>query len=712
MLEVSCGGRTWTFPVGAEVVVGRGDDCDVMIDDPRVSRVHLRIDYDNGWVIRDGKSTGGTWIGDRRVQEHRVRGAVRLLLSSDCPVTVRDCLTTSVRIGRSDGNDVVLDDPLASRLHAVATREEGGWRLTPLGDNPVLRHGIPVGDELVPPGAVLTFGATDVTVTADGFTPVTGARRLVVRDVEHQLPGGRRLLSGVDLDVGPGELVAVIGPSGAGKSTFLKVLTGQLVPTAGTVTFDGHDVHSGGDEVRRRIGVVPQEDVMHTKLTARHAMHYAARLRLPSDTSRTERRERVTGALSEVDMVAHGNTRLSRMSGGQRKRVSIALELITEPPLLLLDEPTSGLDPALDRQVMSGLRAIADAGRAVVVVTHNLACLDLCDRILLLAPGGVPLYSGPPGELFGHFGTRDWAEVFTAAAEHPLPAPAPPSDSPSPRLAAPPPALRRPWLHQVRTLVSRHFRLIAADPGYAVFLLLLPVVLGLLVLVVPGTGGLGPPDASEPQEAAQILVLLFVGAAFAGGAGAAREVVAERAVLARERAAGLSPRAYTVSKAVVFGVVSAVQAAVLVTVAVRAKPGPGDPVVLDDAVAELGLALWCTAFASAALALFASALVRSTEQVMPVLVVTVMLQLVLCGGMVPVTGRPVLEQLSWSAPSRWGYAAGASLVDLTGRTPGVEKDPLWEHDPQRWSLALAALTGMSVLPLLGLGRLVRRARRD
>ncbi|MET8758813.1 ATP-binding cassette domain-containing protein [Lentzea sp. NPDC004782] len=712
MLEVSSGGRTWTFPVGARVLIGRARQCDVVLDDPQVSREHLQVDYDSGWVLRDRDTTGGTWIGNHRVIEQRVRGAVRLRLGDGCEVSLRDCRSDSVSIGRWAGNDVVLDDPLASRHHAVATRESGGWRLAQIGRTPVLRQGVPVGDELVPPGAVLTFGATDVAVTADGFSVAASARRLVVREIEHQLPGGRRLLSGVDLDVGPGELVAVIGPSGAGKSTLLKVLTGQLVPVGGTVTFDGHDVHAGGDEVRRRIGVVPQDDVLHTKLTARQAMHYAARLRLPVDTSRAERRSRVSAALSEVDMLAHRRTRLSRMSGGQRKRVSIALELITEPPLLLLDEPTSGLDPALDRQVMSGLREIADAGRAVVVVTHNLACLDRCDRILLLAPGGVPLFSGPPGELFGHFGTHDWAEVFEAAARHPLPDPAPPPEPAAEphRPATPVRAIKRPWLHQARTLVSRHFRLIAADPGYSLFLLVLPVVLGLLALVVPGTGGLGPLDTAEPQEAGQILVLLFVGAAFAGGAGAAREVVAERAILLRERAAGLSPRAYTVSKAVVFGIVCAVQAAVLIAVTVQVKPGPDNPVALDHAVVELGLALWCTAFASAAIALFASAVVRTAEQVMPVLVVTVMLQLVLCGGMIPVADRPVLEQVSWSAPSRWGYAAGASVVDLTARTPTATKDPLWEHSPGSWSLGVSVLLGMTLVPLFGLGRRVARIR--
>ena len=208
-----------------------------------------------------------------------------------------------------------------------------------------------------------------------------------------------------------------------------------------------------------------------------------------------------------------------------------------------------------------------------------------------------------------------------------------------------------------------------------------------------------------------MLVLLFVGAAFTGGACGAREIVAERAIFLRERAAGLRPKAYAAGKVLVFGVVAAVQSALLVGGAVLAKPGPTGAVVFGGfPVLELGIALWLTAFASCAMALYASALVRSAEQVMPMLVVVVMAQLVLCGGMIPVTGRPVLDQLSWLTPSRWGYAAGASTVDVLAIVPGVPDDALWRHSAPWWGLSAAALVALALVFVLLLVRRLTRLR--
>ena len=394
-LVVSAGGRRWTFQPGAAVGIGRGPANDVVLEDPAVSRDHLRVEFDGGWVVRDRGTSGGTWLGVRPVVEHRVVGEVVLRLAGvvDLRFHVGSGL---VSFGRGPDNDVVLDDPLVSRRHASARSSGDGWLVTDLGGrNPTLANGVEIsGDAAVGAGDVLTLGSTDVLVTATGFTPVPAAEQhLVVDGVSLRLPGGRQLLSDVGVDGRPGELIAVVGPSGAGKSTLLKVMTGELTPSSGTVTYDGHDVRG---PVRARIGVVPQDDVLHLKLSARRVLSYAARLRLPADTSRAERRRVVAEALAEVDLVEQAGTKVRSLSGGQRKRVSIAVELLTAPPLLLLDEPTSGLDPNLDKQIMGSLRAIADSGRSVVVVTHNPENLAQCDRILLLAPGGVPFFLGAP----------------------------------------------------------------------------------------------------------------------------------------------------------------------------------------------------------------------------------------------------------------------------------------------------------------------------
>ncbi|UVS79460.1 ATP-binding cassette domain-containing protein [Actinokineospora sp. UTMC 2448] len=714
-LAVAAGTEQWTFRPGDVVRIGRSPGCDIVIDDPAVSRDHLRVEFDDGWVVRD-RSAAGTTCDGRPVTELRVAGRVVLRLAGAVEVVLSagQARTAAVSIGRGAGNDVVLDDPMVSRRQAVARRVPGGWTLTELGGrNPTLHNGNPVrGEIFVADGDRVTFGSTEVAITALGFTPLpSSGRRLLVEEVSVRAPDGKTLLSGVDLAVAAGELIAVVGPSGAGKSTLLKVMAGQLEPADGQVTFEGADVHADGT-VRTRIGVVPQDDILHTRLTAQAALSYSASLRLPSDTSRAERRELVAAALDEVDLAAHAGTRVRRLSGGQRKRVSIAMELLTSPPVLLLDEPTSGLDPNLDRQIMASLRRIADAGRSVVVVTHNTANLDRCDRVLVLAPGGVPCFLGPPDGLAPWFGTTDWAEIFEAIQNVP-PMPLPPqapSGLQSTGSAPVPAPARRSWRQQARTLTARHAALLAADPGYSAFLLLAPVIVAVLALVVPGAAGLGPPLPDDPGESGQILVLMVVGAAFTGAASGVREVVAERAIFLRERAAGLRPLAYAASKLIVLGGVAAVQAAVL-TVGVRLlKAGPAEAVLLGDPWLEIAAALWLTAFSTCAFALFASAAIRSVQQAMPVLVVIVMAQLVLCGGMVPVADRVVLDQVSWLAPARWGYAAAAGTADLARFVPGASDDVLWRHSPSWWSLAASVMVAMTALSTLLLVRRLTRMR--
>ncbi|HEV7648597.1 MAG TPA: ATP-binding cassette domain-containing protein [Actinophytocola sp.] len=727
-LLVRLGRRSWRFGPQSTVLVGRDDDCDVHVDDPRVSRRHLRIGYQDGWVVEDLTTTHGTWVDSKRLVRHPVLDRVTLRLADAAdgrplelwldPPPRRPASPPGVlTIGRAGGNDVVLNDVRVSRRHARLDRVADGWRLTDLGSRNglVVNSGTVGGPVVVRDGDRLTFGGTDLLVTADGLMPAGGSdAALVATELGYTLPDGRPLLSDVDLQVRPGELVAIVGPSGAGKSTLLKVLTGALRPGSGSVRYDGHDVHDEFDAVRSRIGLVPQDDLVHGLLTPRQALSYSAMLRLPGDTGRGERRAIVDATLAELSMTEHAGTRIASLSGGQRKRVSVALELLTSPSLLLLDEPTSGLDPALDRKLMTTLRGIADAGRAVVVVTHNVAELGQCDTVLVLAPGGIPVYSGPPSRLTERFGTSDWADVFTMVSAEPPPArgdaPAQQTRRRPVRRQEEPAEVRATVARQVRVLVRRHARLVLADRGYALFLAALPVLLGVLALAVPGDAGLRNAAVAESVEASQILVLVFVGAAFMGGAAGAREVVGERDIVLRERAAGVLPFSYAAGKAVVFGAVCAVQAVLLVAVLVAVKPPPATSTTLPGATLELVVAVWVTAAAACLLGLLGSALVRSTEQAMPVLVVTVMAQLVLCGGMIPVSSRVVLEQLSWLAPARWGYSAGAATVGLNRPGSGLPIDLLWTHDTGHWLLAVAVLAAMAAVFVVLLAVRMRRMR--
>jgi len=625
----------------------------------------------------------------------------------------------SLKIGRATGNDIVIPDVLASRHHATLIPTPGG---TEIVDNRSINgtfvNGARVDKALLNEGDVVTIGNIDLVFSGGALArrtetaADTGTGGLDVRGVTWTIEGTKTLLEDISFTARPGTLTAVIGPSGAGKSTLARQIAGYTHPTSGTVTFEGHNIHADYASLRSRIGMVPQDDVVHGQLTVNQALLYAAELRLPPDTTKEDRQQVVEQVLSELEMTQHAETRVDKLSGGQRKRASVALELLTGPSLLILDEPTSGLDPALDRQVMTMLRDLADAGRVVLVVTHSLTYLDVCDQVLLLAPGGKTAFCGPPSEIGPAMGTTNWADIFSTVAGDPQgandrylalsgPAPAPPPVEQPSDLGEPVhTSLRR----QFSTIVRRQARLIISDRGYFIFLALLPFIMGVLSLAVPGTVGFGKPDpmGGSPNEPGQILVFLNVGAVFMGTALTIRDLIGERAIFRREQAVGLSTTAYLLAKVCVYTLFAVLQSAIMVAIVVWGKGTPQSAAALGSPALELFATIAATCVASANLGLLLSSLAKSNEQIMPLLVVAIMSQLVFSGGMVPVTNRLVLDQLSWVTPARWGFAASASTVDLINMVPGplTPKDRWWKHTASSWWFDMAMLAGLSVLYLV------------
>ena len=625
----------------------------------------------------------------------------------------------SLTIWRATDNDIVIPDVLASRHHATLIPTQGGMEIVDNRSiNGTFVNGTRVDKALLDEGDVVTIGNVDLVLRGGALTrrtdtaAATGTGGLDVRAVTWTIEDTKTLLENISFTARPGTLTAIIGPSGAGKSTLARQIAGYTHPTSGTVSFEGHNIHAEYASLRSRIGMVPQDDVVHGQLTVNQALMYAAELRLPPDTTVEDRRQVVEQVLSELEMTQHANTRVDKLSGGQRKRASVALELLTGPSLLILDEPTSGLDPALDRQVMTMLRQLADAGRVVLVVTHSLTYLDVCDQVLLLAPGGKTAFCGPPSMIGQAMGTTNWADIFSAVAGDPQGAndryvalsghqpPAPPAEQPS-DLGEP---THTSLLRQFSTIVRRQARLIISDRGYFIFLALLQFIMGVLSLAVPGTVGFGVPDpmGDAPNEPGQILVLLNVGAIFMGTALTIRDLIGERPIFRREQAVGLSTTAYLLAKVCVYTVFAVLQAAIVTTIVVLGKGGPTQgAVALGSPVLELFVTIAATCVASANLGLLLSAIAKSNEQIMPLLVVAIMSQLVFSGGMIPVTNRPVLDQLSWLTPARWGFAASASTVDLVNLVPGplTPKDRLWEHTASSWWFDMAMLIGLSAVYL-------------
>jgi ABC-type multidrug transport system ATPase subunit len=217
--------------------------------------------------------------------------------------------------------------------------------------------------------------------------------------------GGVRILTGVDLTVHPGEMCVLIGPSGAGKSSLIRVLLGLWDADEGRVRMGSRTVEEMGP-----VGYVPQDDALHRGLTVERELGYAAELRMP-EASPEERAARITTVLGQVGLADRAEVRIRRLSGGQRKRVSVALELLTSPPLLILDEPTSGLDPGLEARTMALLSEVARGGRVVLVSTHAMESLERADALCVLVRGHVA-YFGPPREALSYFRVKRYAELF------------------------------------------------------------------------------------------------------------------------------------------------------------------------------------------------------------------------------------------------------------------------------------------------------------
>jgi ABC transport system ATP-binding/permease protein len=885
-LAVRTQGSDRTLPAGPSYTIGRDPKADIVVDEDRVSWQHAVLKLDSGsWVLEDTGSTNGTYVGSQKVNRITVDGETTVRLGHPVdgpeltcstgapprpptviaarpvaaasavpaapagaggaatashrePSVIRQLPTKVLRIGRAPDNDIVVSDLSVSRHHAELRRTASGYQIVDLDShNGTFVNGQQIGSAPLTEGDIVGIGPSTFRLSGTELQEFvdTGDVSLVARDLTVTLGNGKVLLDHVSFPLGERCLLGIIGPSGAGKSTLLGALTGMRPANGGSVLYDDRDLYAHYAELRHRIGLVPQENILHTQLTARRALRYAAELRFPRDTSKAERNRRVDEVLGELSLTAHAETRTDRLSGGQQKRVNVALELMTKPSLLFLDEPTSGLDPGLDKSVMEMMSGLAKDGRTVIVVTHSVANLDICDRLLVLVPGGKVAYFGPPQDGLMHFAKPGWAEVFQAFDAEPgrdwageyrrsawyqqyvLSAVDGRGPSAAPRQIPPAPASKN-RLAQFSTLCRRYLSVIASDRVYLGLLAGAPIVLGLVIFAIPAPHGLGPapppshsqhqgaspsakpkpsashtkksqpspqavaaqragqapaalqasPSASGPasapasgqasapasapatshasapasgpasgqasapasgqasapasgqasaqpsarptapgqpsqggvnQDASALLLILVICACFAGAFNAVRELVKERAIYSRERAAGLSTASYLGSKLAVLGFISGVQAVIMVLIGLATRTLPPNGSLLHAfPLAELIIALALLAVVSMALGLFISASVNTSEKTMPILMVVVVVEVVLTGGVFAIAGKVGLEQVAWLSPSRWGYALTASTSNLNKIfPPSGTVDHLWDHTGHQWLVNMAALAALGVL---------------
>jgi ABC-type multidrug transport system ATPase subunit len=555
----------------------------------------------------------------------------------------------------------------------------------------------------------LTFDPADAAAASGPAAAVeatTAVRGRIDAVGVGQHAGRRQILHEVSFSVQAGELVALVGGSGAGKTTLLEILAGVRAPSAGQVMHDGVRVDAGATP-GSGIGYVPQDDIIHVEMPLRRTLQYAARLRLPAGTSAEQARHVVDETMRDLDLADRGDVAVRMLSGGERKRASIAVELLTQPRTFFLDEPTSGLDPSTSAEVVRLLRRLTGRGVTVVLTTHEPATIDRCDQVVFLTRNGYLAFTGSPLQARRYFGVGDLADVYRrlategtprawaqrfAACRQPGETPAQPSEAPV-QTAPPggrhsPSVLRQWWL-----LTRRNADLLAGNR------LTLAILLGSPVLVTAMMGMLFQPGAFERHGAAdvspaQIVFWVAFAGFFFGLTYGLLQIVGEQAVFRREYRSGLSAGAYVAAKIAVLVPLLIVVAAVLLGVlrALDRLPAAG-----WDVYASLLVTLLAEAVSALALGLLASAAVSNSAQAALALPMLCFPQVLFAGAVVPSADMATPGRLlSLGLADRYSFEAlgrGLRLDQLTSTLPTMRAygDTFSGTVAYRW-LVLAGFT--------------------
>jgi ABC-type multidrug transport system ATPase subunit/ABC-type transport system involved in multi-copper enzyme maturation permease subunit len=456
----------------------------------------------------------------------------------------------------------------------------------------------------------------------------------------------------------------------------------------------GRDLHKEYGDLSQRIGLVPQADILHTRLTVRQALNYGAALRFPSETSRAEREARVEEVMEKLELTPRAELRIDKLSGGQRKRASIGLELLTKPSILVLDEPTSGLDPGLDAHVMETLRKLADDGQTVVLVTHSVDNLNFCDNVVLMASGGRIAYAGPSSTVFTALGKNNWAEVFRmlSSPEALLLSNKKRSGAISPTTELPQEKIKKQsWGRQLITLSSRYLRVISSDRYYLGLLAAIPILIGLICYATAGELGLGPGTSNRTgfgfnPIARSNLMVLILGTVFIGLSTSIQEIIKEDPIRLREKSVGIRSGTYLMSKVLVLGVVTSIQSVIFISIVLFNRPVPEQGLLMGNGYLEIVSLTVLLGFTSMCLGLLVSSILSSPEQAMPILVGLTMTQVVLSGAL-PGKNEGLIALISPLVPSYWSMSSLSASVDL------VEISNIADEDLAiRWEAVVGTLT--------------------
>jgi len=547
------------YPLAQQVInIGRDPSNDIVINELVISGFHAQIVREGDRLVlihphpARGKTLNGLLYQGRHIQGDETfrkplargdifrigddHGTLVTLTYNDGSGAIQDVVpeihpiplgAPVITIGRLPENMVVLSHPQVSGRHARLEQVQGGYRIIDVGStNHVYVNAQRATNQLLQPGDEIRIGPYKFTYTGTQLTQQDESKGVRIDALHLQKVGSKHtiLINDISIAIPPRKFVALVGGSGAGKSTLMDALNGLRPAQKGLVMYNGQDYYQHLAAFSTQLGYVPQEDIIHRELTVERALYYTARMRLPEDFTQLQIKQRIDEVLEDVEMKHRRGLLVNKLSGGQRKRVSIALELLANPSIFFLDEPTSGLDPGLDRKMMFLLRRLADKGHTIILVTHATNNINACDYICFLTQGGRLAYFGPPNEAKAYFGKTDFAEIYSAlepteanpnipeeaenrfksSPEYQMYVVGPLNQGPAGRIttsqetsAVKQPKRGNPW-KQFALLSRRYIELLMNDTGNLLVLLLqAPIIAAILIFMLSSLGGHGTFDPSS-----------------------------------------------------------------------------------------------------------------------------------------------------------------------------------------------------------------------
>ncbi len=670
------------------ITFGREEGNDIVLHSSLVSRRHGRFIVQNGkWRMEDSDSTNGLiynnanikakWLGDGdfiRIDDgvETIADGVLFVVSSEESQNRWETVSTEeyseITIGRDTAGTICLPHVSVSKCHATIRREDDGYYLSDNGST----NGVVINNKRIS-GKVKLHEKDVISITNSKLIFTSSAIHYCcfksgisvdASDIVIERGKGRKKFitcNHVNLNIKPGELVAIIGGSGAGKSTVLNCMCGYLNPSQGEVYINGVNLYQNFDFLKKIIGYVPQSDIVYDNLTLYDMLHYTAKLRLPSDISQEEQDAAISRAIELVELTEKRDSLIKSLSGGQRKRASIAVELLSDPNLLFLDEPASGLDPGTERNLMQSLREMANNGKTVILVTHSTLQLKLCDKIVFMGKGGNLCFCGSYDEALEFFEVMDVVDVYNMITDHPKEWSKKYSENAVESgkhrdIAANSEKVKENKIRQLCVLCFRYMKLVWNDKQRLLLLLLQAPLLALLISLVA--------DGQQYEQYEMTKSLLFAlscSGFWIGMLNSIQEICKERTIMKREYMTGLSLSAYIASKIVVLGGLCLIQS-LMVTGVFSLLVGLPKEGVMWVPFLEILFTTFLTALSAAAMGLLVSALFTNADRAMTVAPILLMPQILFSGLIFKLDGAT--EMISWVAICRWsmeGYGTTANL---------------------------------------------------